>query len=223
MENTGKMSEKTVRMVQLAILIAVIAMLQVTQLGYPKFGVVEMTIMSIPVIVGAMILGPRAGAFLGFLFGLTSVIQGIFFSPLFGAVLFSINWVYFAIMCMVPRILMGWLTGLIFRGLYRFDKTKLFSFMTASLAGSLLNTVLFMGSLLLLYGNSEYIQSMMTSMGTRGIIAFVIAFVGLNGLIEAVVCTIVGTAVGKALSRYIKPAKTKGETPKNKQEAAQSK
>ena len=67
-------------MVQMAILIAIMIILAFTPLGYLKFGLIEITLMVIPVAVGAIVLGPLCGAILGGVFGLTSFIQCFGFS-----------------------------------------------------------------------------------------------------------------------------------------------
>lgn len=71
----ARATEKTRKLVQMAILIAVMLILAFTPLGYLKVGAIEITFMTIPVVVGAIILGPTAGAVLGGVFGLTSFIQ----------------------------------------------------------------------------------------------------------------------------------------------------
>ena len=94
---------------------------------------------------------------------------------------------------------MGWLTGLIYQGLQKATSVRRVSVVIANLCGPLLNTFFFMGTLILLFYGSDYIQGLAESMGASGPLAFVIAFVGINGAVEAVVCFIVGSAVSKAL------------------------
>jgi len=191
-------SPRTVKMVLLAILGAIMLLLAFTPLGYLKAGIVEISFMMIPVAVGAIVLGPLGGAVLGAIFGATSFIQCFGMSP-FGAALLSINPFYTFILCMVPRILMGWLAGLIFQGLSKNSRTKVLSYGAAGLSAALLNTVFFMTLLILLFGNTDYIKGFQ---GSMSLLPFILAFVGLNGLVEAVVTTILGGAIGRALIRY---------------------
>ena len=69
-KNTGIMNTRF--LVELAVLIAIELLLEVTGLGYLKTGPLDFTIMQVPVIIGAIVLGPLAGAILGTVFGLTS-------------------------------------------------------------------------------------------------------------------------------------------------------
>ena len=184
-------SAKTSRMAQLAILTAIILLMGFTPIGFLHVGAVEITFIMIPVIIGAIVMGPGAGAFLGGMFGLVSFIQ-CFGMSAFGGALLGIQPVFTFLICMIPRILMGWLCGLIFRGLIRVDRTKSKSvaYCVTSLCG-----------VLLFFGQTDYI------MGLRGgmnLLAFIVAFVGLNGLVEAIVCFIVAAAISKALDVIMK-------------------
>ncbi|MGN0660577.1 MAG: ECF transporter S component [Oscillospiraceae bacterium] len=189
----------------LSVLVAIEIIFAFTPLGYLKVGVIELTFMTLPVIVGAAALGPAAGAVLGAVFGITSFAQ-CFGMSAFGVALLAINPVFTFIVCLVPRVLTGWLGGLVFKAVAKFDKTKLLSYLASSVATPLLNTVLFTGTLMLLFWtNGEFIAKMTEwAIPVDAIGAFVVAFVGMNGLIEAGVCAVVGTIITKALSKIFK-------------------
>lgn len=198
-----KTTSRTAKMVQLALLIAIILLMAFTPIGYIKTLGIEITLIVVPVTVGAIVMGPMSGAILGGVFGATSFIQCFGLSP-FGVMLLGINPLATFVVCMIPRILMGWLTGLIFVGLKKNAKTQKMSYAITSLVGPLLNTAFFMYALVLFFYNTEYIQGIATSLETSNIFAFIFAFVGLNGLVEAAVCFILGTAISRPLDRYIK-------------------
>lgn len=200
-----KTSEKTRQMVQLAILTAIMLIFAFTPIGYLKIGIVEITFMIIPLAIGAIVLGPTGGAILGAVFGVTSFVQ-CFGMSAFGTFLFSLNPAATFVTCIIPRILCGWLAGLLFRALIRVDKTKIVSYFAASLATALLNTVFFMGAIILFFWKSDAFLGQMTDWGitTDGVWKFLIAFVGLNGVVEAAVGFILGGAIGKALNKIQK-------------------
>lgn len=175
-----------------AVLTAIIVLMGFTPLGYLKLGVIEITLITIPVIVGACTTGKIGGLILGGVFGLTSFIQ-CFGMSAFGSMLLSINPVFAGIVCIVPRMIMGFLCGLIF------EKVKgKGRFLVASISAPLLNTILFTGGLLLFYGNSEYVQGMISESGGT-VLKFLVAFIGINGIVEAVVCAVAGTAITAAV------------------------
>lgn len=196
-------NKKTLEMVQLSVLMAIILIMAFTPLGYLKTVGLEISLLTIPVVIGAMVMGPKAGAILGLVFGLTSFYQ-CFGMSWFGAQLLNINPFFTFIVCVPTRTLMGWLTGIIFRAIHRFDKTKWISYFAGGLIGGVLNTVLFMGFLVLCFWNSTVIRDMNSQMGNVNVFAFIIGFVGINGLFEFPAACIAGGIVSKALSRIVK-------------------
>lgn len=203
MEKT-KTSKKVLLLTQTAILTAIIFLMSFTPIGYLKVGFVEITFLVIPVAVGAILLGPAVGTFLGFMFGVSSFIQ-CFTGSFFGAALLAINPFFTALFCIVPRTLMGFLASVIFRGMYKATKKGNVSCAVASLSASVLNTLLFILFLILFFGRSDYISTMMqTTFNTDSILLFSLLFVGWNGLIEAITCTVIGFGISAVLLKLMK-------------------
>jgi len=194
------------KMVRLAVLVAIILVMSFTPLGYLRTPVIEITFIMIPVAIAAIVIGPAGGAIAGGVFGVTSFIQCFGMSP-FGAVLLSINPVYTFIICMIPRIIAGWLPGFIYRAVNRIGKNRTTSAISASLAAPLLNTVLFVLTLYLLFGKTEFVMGF----GERIWDGFV-TIVGINGLVEAGVGFIVGTTVSRALVHFFPEQSSHGKT-----------
>ena len=193
--------QKTILLAENAMLTAVIILMSFTPLGYLQIGPVKMTLIMIPVAVGAITLGPTTGAFLGFVFGATSFIQ-CFGLDAFGTTLLGINPIFTFIMCFVPRILMGYLCGLIFKGIAKFNKPV--GYVVAALSGAILNTVFFMSTLILFFGRTDYI---MEFRGELNIFAFLVAFVGLQGLLEIIACAVIGAPVAAGVDAAVKKLK----------------
>lgn len=191
----------TYKMVQLALFIAIIILMDVTKLGYIIKPGMSITLLVIPVTVGAIVLGPAQGAILGAVFGLTSFAQCFGSDPV-GVALLAYNPIGTFIMTVLPRILMGLLTGLIFKALKKIDKTRGISYAVASLAGPALNTVLFLTAMILLFYNTDIIQGVASSLGAVNPFMFIIAAAGVNALAEIGVCFIVGTALAKTIDIF---------------------
>ncbi|MGN0470170.1 MAG: ECF transporter S component [Acutalibacteraceae bacterium] len=221
-----KSMSKTQHLTFLAVLSAIIILMAFTPLGYLRTGGLEITFIILPVAIGAVILKPLDSAILGGVFGITSFIQCFGMSP-FGASLLSINWFFTLIVCLVPRVLAGWLGGLIFSALSKIGKTKavsdnsnkeslnessdnksnnpnIISYIVTCLAVPLMNTLFFMSALILCFFNTDFIQGVMSALGASNVFGFVVAFVGINGVIEAAVCFVAGTAISKALAVAMK-------------------
>lgn len=139
-----------------------------------------------------------AGAILGGVFGITSFIQCFGMSQ-FGALLLGINPFLTFLVCVPTRILMGWLTGLIYHGLRKTKIPSAASVTIASLCCPLLNTTSFMGTLVTLFAST-----MRESFGMGKVLPFIFAFVGVNGVVEAIVCFVVGTAISMALKKALR-------------------
>lgn len=193
-------NSKTLKMVQLTILIAIVLLMSFTPIGYLRTAGLEISLLTIPIVIGAMLLGPKAGAVLGAVFGLTSFWQCFGMSP-FGMVLLGINPVGTFLVCVPTRILMGWLTGVLFQMIEGVDKTHTLSYFAGGLIGAALNTLFFMGTLMLFFWRTEYIQELNASLGRLNVVLFVCVFVGINGLLELPASCLAGGAVAKAVER----------------------
>ena len=194
-------STKTIKMAQMAILIAVVLIMAFTPLGYLKTAGLEISLITIPVAIGAMVIGPVAGAVLGAVFGITSFYQCFGMSP-FGAMLLSINPLFTFLVCVPTRILMGYLAGELFKVFIKADKSNTICYFIGGFVTAFLNTLFFMAALILFFWNTDYIQSF-NAAGANAFL-FVIAFVGINGVVEWIATTVAGGIVSKAVAKIAK-------------------
>jgi uncharacterized membrane protein len=159
----------------------------------------SITFNMIPVAIAAIAIGPLGGAIIGGAFGLISFLQcfGICGFSGMGAALAAVNPFLAFVQRFFPRLLDGLLLGLI----YRFVRDRLNAYVGCAVTGfmaAFLNTLFFMTSLVWIFGGTEYMQN---SMAGRGMLTYIIAAVGVNGLVEMLVSTVVTGAVGAALIR----------------------
>ena len=190
----------TFRLAFLGLLTAIMFIMAFTPLGYLKTPVLSITFMTIPVIIAAVLLSPVDSAIVGGIFGLTSFIQAVSGASALTGALFQLNPWLTAILCFVPRILEGWLGGLIFRGLRRVDKTKFISYAVTSLSVPLMNTLFFMSALFIFFYNTDIIRGIAEKNGAGNVFALFFAMAGINAVLEAVICFVIGTAITKALA-----------------------
>ena len=192
---TKKMDTR--RLVLLAMLSGILLIMSFTPLGYLNIGPLAISLNMIPVAIGAVALGPGGGAFLGAVFGVTSCLQcvGIGGTSAMGVILFEISPVLTIVQRFVTRTLAGFLTGLVYRWL---NKHFRFSAYVAGFCAALFNTVLFMAALVLLFGNTQYLQDLIAG---RNILVFIVSFVGINAAVELLAATVVVGAVCTALKK----------------------
>ena len=71
---------KTHKLALAAVFVAIIVIMAFTPFGYIPMGFMYATVIHIPVIIGAILLGPKYGAFLGMVFGFTSMWKNTYMS-----------------------------------------------------------------------------------------------------------------------------------------------
>lgn len=187
----------------LGLLTGILLLMSFTPLGYFHTFGIDISLMMIPVGIGAMLMGPKAGAWLGFIFGGTSFYQAMTGSSAFSAMLFSISPLRTFLLCIPTRMLMGFLVGVLFLVFQKLDRKKTACYFVGGFFAAFLNTVFFMGTLILLFWNTEYIQGFNQAFGGLNPFMFVVAFVGVNGALEMPASCIAGGVVSKAVSRTL--------------------
>ena len=193
------------RMSTLALLIAIILVMSFTPLGYLQIGPLSMSLLTIPVAIGDITMGPVDGLILGLVFGCTSLFNAMSGSSAMGSAMFSISPFGCFVVCVVARALMGLCTGLIFQGLSKVNLNKeKVNFAISGLAAAFLNTLFFMGSLCIFFYGSDYVQGLVSALNVSNPIMFIIVLVGFQGVMEMVLCCVVSTAVSVPLSKITK-------------------
>lgn len=191
--------DKTRHTVMLSLFSAIIIVLAFTPLGSIPLGPVDATTVHIPVIVGAILLGPWDGLFLGAVMGIVSLVHNTVMplpiSFVFSPFLPLGNWKS-AVISIVPRMMIGLVAALVFRLFSKWDKTRLGAGALAGLAGSLTNTVLVLGGIYWLFG-STYASKLNMTVSVVGKV--LMGVVATNGVPEAIVAAVISTAVARAL------------------------
>ena len=199
---SGRIASKKVRyMCLIAVFIAIELLLKLSGLGnIPINPILNVTLLTIPVAIGAILLGPLAGTILGAVFGATSFIQPM--SPMVAAFI-PISLPHTIALCVCMRALMVFCVGWIFKLFQKIDKKRVFCYFGASFFTAFLNTLFFMGYLVLAFYNTEYVTERIVKLGAMNPLHFVILFVGINGLFELVTTTIIGGGVSKGVDYAI--------------------
>ena len=194
MEKRAK--SKTLQMAQLAILLAILLIMAFTPLGYLKIGPLSVSFLTLPVAIGAVILGPKAAIILGLAFGLTSFYQCLGMDAL-GVALMGISPVKTFIMCVVPRVLIGLVAGYLYQGLK--DKNDKVATAVTCLAAPIVNTVCFLGAMVLFFGNTTVLKQFGDTIWA------ILSVMGIANVIpETIVCLLAGTAICLALKKALK-------------------
>lgn len=200
-------SKKTQYMTSMALFLAIEIILVVTPLGYIPIGPLNATTMHIPVIIAGIVLGKKAGAGLGFVFGLTSLIKATIqpgitsfcFSPFVTIGTMSGNYKSLLI-AFVPRILLGYLAGLVFEIMKKNNRENL-GVVVGALTGAITNTVLVLSGIYIFFGEA-YASAVGVQYST--LVTVLLGVVSTNGILEAILGAIVSLAIYKALKPILK-------------------
>jgi len=192
-----KIHDKTRRLVVLGMFTAIIFLLAFTPIGFIPLPFMRATTIHIPVIVGSLLLGPKSGGLLGFMFGLASLINNTFnpnptsfvFSPFFNLPgQDSGSWLSLIIV-FVPRILVGVTPWYVCLGLKKIMRERLMpvNWAVSGIAGSLTNTLLVMHLIFILFGEDwNNVRG-----GTTAIYAAILSIIAINGVPEAIVAGVI--------------------------------
>jgi len=195
MTNTRK--NHTFQLTLYALLTALLIVLAYVNIPQPAG--LSITFNMIPVAIAAIAMGVPGGAVIGGVFGLISFLQcfGIAGFSAMGAALVNVSPVLMFIQRFVSRVLVGVLAALVYKALQKRLPVSV-SCLITGFSAAFFNTLLFMTSLVLLFGHTEYMQKLMAG---RGVLAFIVTSVGLNAVVEMIVAAAVTGAVGTALKK----------------------
>lgn len=192
--------------VRLALLVAIEIAMRLLGLGRVPVGPLYMSFLTLPIAVGAICLGPVAGLILGSVFGGFSLYDAITGAGGMTSAFFAISPVHTVILTVGMRMLMGLCCGYVYRLVRRADKKGLFSYFVGAVSAPLLNTLFFMGYIVLVFYNTGAVQDIVAAKGAANPLMFVILLVGTQGLVEAAACGILGGIVSKAVDSFLKRA-----------------
>ena len=197
-------------MVSVGLMAAIVIVLANTPLGMIQLPIVKATTVHIPVIIGAILLGPTAGAILGGVFGVCSLISNTMaptllsfaFSPFMSTtgIIGAINAIWVSVGC---RILIGLAAGWLWRLLKKIKINQIVALSVTGFVGSMVNTVAVMGSIYLLFAQ-QYAQA--KDVAVTAVWGLIMGTVTASGIPEAIAAAVLVTVVTKVLlkSRLIK-------------------
>ena len=190
-------------MVSVALMAAIVIVLANTPLGMIQLPIIKATTVHIPVILGAILLGPGAGAILGAIFGICSLVSNTMaptllsfaFSPFLSTtgIPGALKAIWISVGC---RILIGVVAGWLW---VLFTKIKLNQFIALPIVGfvgSMVNTVTVMGSIYFLFAQ-QYAEA--KEVALTAVFGLVMGTVTASGIPEAIAAAILVLALGKVL------------------------
>ena len=188
-------NNKISRMVQLAVLLAIVIILQCF-LGSIVVGATSFSVVLVPIVVGAILLGPGAGALLGFAFGMVVLIRGITGQDGFTNMLFVAQPAFTALICLGKGIAAGWFSGMVYKLLAK--SNSFWASVVAAGVAPVVNTGLFiLGGLTLVRGTLE---ANLSVLGADSVLVFLVVIcAGVNFIVEFAVNMVLSPAIYRVI------------------------
>ncbi|OUP77607.1 hypothetical protein B5F08_08605 [Anaeromassilibacillus sp. An172] len=193
----------------LAVFALIIVVMAFTPAGFLKTGNLEASFLVVPVAIGAILLGPTYGAVLGLVMGVVSFAQCFGASDM-GSALFGVSAVNTFLLCVIPRVICGWMAGVFYDLLSKIDKTGFVPQIAAAVVCPIFNFILFMLGLSLLFGQTPYLLNLQTQMNASGI-GFYFALGGMNLLYELLASVVLTTGISTLILKFKNRNKVKEE------------
>ena len=190
-------------MAQLALMAAIVILLANTPLGMIQLPIIKATTVHIPVILGAILLGPMAGGILGAVFGICSLVSNTLaptllsfaFSPFLSTTGLpgAVKAVWISVGC---RVLIGVAAGWLWILLSKLQVPSLVALPITGFVGAMVNTVTVMGSIYLLFAQ-QYAEAQ--NVALTAVFGLVMGTVTASGIPEAIAAAVLVAVIGKAL------------------------
>lgn len=195
---------KTLQLVQLGLLSAIIILLQ--QIVIPLPGGLSLSLVLIPIVVGAVLFGPASGALLGGVFGVLVAIMAV--QGRLGALttmMVTYNALLTVVICVLKGTAAGWVAGLIARA---FRKRAFVGILLAAAAAPVVNTGIFLLGMLTVFKSVMMEFAAGIGMGDAGALYFaVVVLVGVNFIIEFAANLILSPAIASIVKAVRKIGK----------------
>ena len=144
---------------------------------------------------------------LGAVFGILSLTDAISGRSFMTGTFFNISPVHTVILCVGMRMLMGLCCGYVYKLCRRVDAKGTWSYFVGAVSAPLLNTLFFMGYIVLVFYRCDYVQGLVSKLVATNPLMFVVLLVGIQGLAEAGACGVLGGLLGKTLDSVLKRQK----------------
>jgi len=196
----------------LGVITAVMIIMEITGIGYIKFGVgfiVSISIMSVPVVIAACTLGKWAGVYTGAIFGMTSLAQAFGRDPI-GAVLIQSHPAQMIVTCVIMRIAVGFVSESCYDLFTRKLNMKDYGIWVTALVTPVANTVLYSLCFSIMFWNVPQIQGVMGLFpNVYAFLAAFLAMVGFNAIVEALASVLIAVPISKVIRRELQKAEVK--------------
>ena len=207
--NHSSTHAQTLRLVQIALLTALMLLLQLA-LGSLRIGPVTLSFSLVPLVIAAVFIGPGAGALLGLVSGVVTFVQVLTAAAPFYTLLIATSPLLTALICISKTTLAGLLAGLCYRAICKVSKYRALNVILPAVVCPVINTGIFCIGMYFGFGSALQSSEVFGAAASAGLVSFIlIGLAGVNFLYEVLSNVVVCPIVAKALysSKFFKDAK----------------
>ncbi len=187
----------TKRMAQIALLMALVVVLQLLGGMLPTVSGFALSFVLIPIVVGAAAFGPVAGAILGGTFGVIAVIGCVSGTDMGGAMVFQANPVLCVLVVMAKGILAGAASGAVYRLLS--GKNGYIAMLCAAAVCPIVNTGVFLICMALFFKDVLAAWA-----GGGDVLAYVLSGLVLCSFVPELLINLVFSPAGQRIVQFVK-------------------
>ena len=194
-------SEKTRRLTGLALMTAIVIVLQLVASALVRVGVFAPTLTLAPILIGAAIYGPKAGAYLGGVFGVVVTITCIIGWDAGGNALWNANPFLTALLCILKGVAAGLAAGLVYRAIAgdgKSHRASLVGSIVAGIVSPVVNTGIFLLGLFFLF--PTFLEAWATSAGQTVLSYMIFTMVSVNFALELAINLVLSTVIVRVVN-----------------------
>ena len=193
-------NSKIKRMTGIALLMALVVVMQFISGMIPPIGGFSISLVLIPIVLGSAAFGPGAGALLGATFGVIVYINCVTGADPAGAMVFQASPILCFLVVMAKGILAGLASGLVYRLVHK--RNDYAAMLCAAIVCPVVNTGVFVACMMTIF--KGVLAAWAESVGAGSVIAYVLTGLVLANFVPELIINVVFSPAGQTILRVVK-------------------
>ena len=188
---------KTVRMVQIALLMALEVVLT---LLYIPVGTINLNFGLVPIVIAAIFLGPIAGALIGCVSGVVTAVQVLTVPSFFNTFLITVNPIAACVISVIKTAVAGLMVGFVYRFMNRLCKYSWINSLLASVVCPIVNSGIFAVGMFAFFSDALLADATLSTLGSSVLAIVFVGLIGVNFIVEFIVTALISPALCKTIT-----------------------
>lgn len=189
--------EKTLRMVQIALLMALEVVLT---LLYIPVGTINLNFGLVPIVIAAIFLGPIAGALIGCVSGVVTAVQVLTVPSFFNTFLITVNPIAACVISVIKTAVAGLMVGFVYRFMNKLCKYPWINSLLASAVCPIVNSGIFAVGMFAFFSDALLADATLSTLGSSVLAIVFVGLIGVNFIVEFIVTALISPALCKTIT-----------------------